>query len=55
VCALKAWPRDCLPADALEVVRAAAEAEPDDETRAAMTEIVQVLQFSHTTGLDLSA
>jgi hypothetical protein len=42
VCALKAWPRDCLPADALEVVRAAAEAEPDDETRAAMTEIVQV-------------
>ncbi|SMD21116.1 hypothetical protein [Kibdelosporangium aridum] len=38
--ALKAWPRDSLPADALPAVRAAAAIEPDNEIKSALTELL---------------
>jgi hypothetical protein len=42
VYALRSWPRDQLPADAPEVLRQAAEAEPNGKIREAMTKMVQV-------------
>jgi hypothetical protein len=41
---LKSWPRDRLPDEAPETVRQALEAEPEDDVRQAMTELLQMWQ-----------
>ncbi|WP_083754028.1 hypothetical protein [Actinosynnema sp. ALI-1.44] len=40
--ALRAWPRDSLPADAVAAVRAAAAAEPDDKLRVELEELLRI-------------